>query len=85
MSIHKIQQFHLTAVYFWQKTLLFRTQQVRNSMTQLTLTFRNLFTYPPRIKSDVGRIVMLTFGISSSLFALFLRKMFSMYVVDFDF
>ena len=37
MSIHKIQQFHLTTVYFWPKTLFFRTQQVRNSMTQLTL------------------------------------------------
>ena len=37
MSTHKRQQFHLTTVHFWPKTLLFRTQQVRNSMTQLTL------------------------------------------------
>ena len=37
MSIHKRQQFHLTTVEFWPKTLFFRTQQVRNSMTQLTL------------------------------------------------
>ena len=36
MSIHKIQQFHLNAVDFWPKTLLFRTQQVKNSMTWLT-------------------------------------------------
>ena len=33
MSIHKIQQFHLTTVDFWVKTLLFRTHQARNSMT----------------------------------------------------
>ena len=37
MSIHKTQQFHLITVDFWTKTLIFRTQQVRNSMTQLTL------------------------------------------------
>ena len=54
-------------------------------MTQLTLTSSNLFIYPPWIKSDIGRNAILTFGVSSSLFALFLRKMFSMYVVDFDF
>ena len=33
MSIHKIQQFHLTTVDFWAKTLLLRTHQARNSMT----------------------------------------------------
>ena len=33
MSIYKIQQFDLTTVDFWIKTLLFRTHQARNSMT----------------------------------------------------
>ena len=33
MSIYKIQQFHLTTVDFWAKTLLFKTHQARNSMT----------------------------------------------------
>ena len=30
MSIQKIQQFNLTSVDFWAKTLLFRTHQARN-------------------------------------------------------
>ena len=33
MSIYKIQQSHLNTVDFWAKTLLFRTHQLRNSMT----------------------------------------------------
>ena len=37
MSIHKIQQFHLTALDFWAKTLLFRSNQARNYMKKLTL------------------------------------------------
>ena len=45
MSIHKRQQFHLTTVDFWPKTLLFRTKQVRNSMTQLTLTCMHIVYY----------------------------------------
>ena len=36
MSIYKIQQFHLSTVDFWAKTLLFRTNQARNSMTYIT-------------------------------------------------
>ena len=41
MSIYKIQQFHLNTVDFWAKTLIFRTHQARNSMTQLTLMYTN--------------------------------------------
>ena len=42
MSIHKRQQFHFTTVDFWPNTLLLRTQQVSNSMTQLTLLCRHI-------------------------------------------
>ena len=57
--------------------------QLPIDLENVTMTMTN--QEEPWIKSDIGRNAISTFGDSSSLFALFLRKMFSMYVVDFDF
>ena len=45
MSIHKIQQFHLTTVDFWAKTMLFRTHQARNSKCLFSSSHMNLWAF----------------------------------------
>ena len=68
MSIHKRQQFHLTTVDFWPKTLFFRTQQVKNSMIQLIL-FDMLFS--KENKDDFSREMFVLFLLDVNKFDIF--------------
>ena len=68
MSIQTRQQFHLTTVDFWPKTLLFRTQQVRNSMIQLIL-FDMLFS--KENKDDFSREMFVLFLLDVNKFDIF--------------